>query len=92
MSTYPQYTLKSQDVYKLTLTTLDILPLNMPGAIQSRDLLRVLVLAAATKLSVHQACPSSKARLREPRFWAPWPNSSTTSTRSKAISMNSWRT
>ena len=48
MSTYPQYTLQSHDVYKLTLTTLDTLPLNMPGAIQSRDLLRVLVFAAAT--------------------------------------------
>jgi hypothetical protein len=56
MSTYPQYTLQSQDVYKLTISTLDALPLNMPGAIQRRDLLRVLVFAAATKLSVHQAC------------------------------------
>ena len=28
----------------------------MPGAIQSRDLLRVLVFAAASRLSVHQAC------------------------------------
>lgn len=56
MSTYPQYTLKSQDVYQLTISTLDALPLKMPGAIQSRDLLRVLVFAAAAKLSVHQAC------------------------------------
>ena len=56
MSTYPQYTLQSHDVYKLTLTTLDTLPLNMPGAIQSRDLLRVLVFAAASRRSVHQAC------------------------------------
>lgn len=56
MSTYPQYTLKSQDVYKLTINTLDTLPLTMPGAIQSRDLLRVLVFAAASRLSVHQAC------------------------------------
>jgi hypothetical protein len=56
MSTYPQYTLKSQDVYTFTINTLDPLPLNMPGAIQSRDLLRVLVFAAASRLSVHQAC------------------------------------
>ena len=56
MSTYPQSTLQSHDVYKLTLTTLATLPLNMPGAIQSRDLLRVLVFAAASRLSVHQAC------------------------------------
>ena len=56
MSTYPQYILKSQDVYTFTINTLDTLPLNMPGAIQSRDLLRVLVFAAASRLSVHQAC------------------------------------
>jgi hypothetical protein len=56
MSTYPQYTLKSQDVYTFTINTLDTLPLNMPGATQSRDLLRVLVFAAASRLSVHQAC------------------------------------
>jgi hypothetical protein len=41
MSTSPQYTLKSADVYKLTINTLDTLPLTMPGAIKSRDLLRV---------------------------------------------------
>jgi len=57
MSTYPQYTLKSQDVYNFTINTLDTLPLRMPGIIQSRDLLRVLVFAAASQLSVHQACP-----------------------------------
>jgi putative transposase len=56
MSTYPQYTLKSQDVYTFTINTLNTLPLTMPGAIQSRDLLRVLVFAAAARLSVHQAC------------------------------------
>jgi putative transposase len=56
MSTYPEYILKSQDVYTFTLNTLDTLPLKMPGAIESRDLLRVLVFAAASRLSVHQAC------------------------------------
>jgi Transposase DDE domain len=56
MSTYPKYILKSQDVYTFTLNTLDTLPLKMPGAIESRDLLRVLVFAAASRLSVHQAC------------------------------------
>jgi len=56
MLTYPQYTLKSQDVYNFTINTLDTLPLRMPGVIQSRDLWRVLVFAAASKLSVHQAC------------------------------------
>ena len=56
MSTYPQYTLKSHDVYTFTINTLDTLPLTMPGAIQSRDLLRVLVFAAAARLSIHHAC------------------------------------
>jgi hypothetical protein len=56
MSTYPHFTLQSADVYQFTLNMLDTLPLNMPGAIQSRDLLRVLVFAAASRLSVHQAC------------------------------------
>jgi putative transposase len=56
MSTLPQYTLKSQDVYTFTINTLDTLPLKMPGAIESRDLMRVLVFAAASRLSVHQAC------------------------------------
>ena len=56
MTTYPQYTLKSQDVYKFTMNTLATLPLKMPGVIESCDLLRVLVFAAASRLSVHQAC------------------------------------
>jgi hypothetical protein len=56
MSTSPQYTLQSQDVYKFTLNMLDTLPLTMPGVIESHDLLRVLVFAATAKLSVHQAC------------------------------------
>jgi hypothetical protein len=56
MTTYPHFTLQSQDVYAFTINTLDSLPLNMPGAIESRDLWRVLVFAAASRLSVHQAC------------------------------------
>src|SRR5512145_954649 len=56
MTTYPQYTLTSQDVYTFTINTLDTLPLEMPGVIESRDLRRVLVFAAASRLSVHQAC------------------------------------
>lgn len=56
MSTYPHFTLQSADVYTFTINTLDTLPLTMPGAIESRDLLRVLVFAAASRLSVHQAC------------------------------------
>ena len=39
-----------------TINTLDTLPLHMPGAIQRRALWRVLVCAAASPLSVHQAC------------------------------------
>ena len=56
MSTYPHFTLQSADVYTFTINPLDTLPLKMPGAIESRDLLRVLVFAAASRLSVHQAC------------------------------------
>jgi hypothetical protein len=56
MTTYPQYTLKSQDVYNFTLNTLDTLSLKMPGVIDSRDVWRVVVFAAASRLSVHQAC------------------------------------
>jgi putative transposase len=56
MTTYPHFTLQSQDVYTFTLNTLDTLPLHMPGAIQSRDVLRVLLFAAASRFSVHQAC------------------------------------
>lgn len=56
MSTYPHFTLQSQDVYTVTINTLDTLPLKMPGAIPRQDLLRVLVFAAASRLSVHQAC------------------------------------
>ena len=56
MSTSPQYTLKSQDVYKFTLQTLAALPLDMPGVIHPQDLMRVLVFAAASRTSVHQAC------------------------------------
>ena len=56
MSTSPQYTLKSQDVYQFTIETLDALPLEMPGVIQSHDLMRVLVFAAASRVSIHQAC------------------------------------
>jgi putative transposase len=56
MSTSPQYTLKSQDVYPFTTQTLNTLPLDMPGVIQPEDLMRVLVFVAASQLSVHQAC------------------------------------
>jgi putative transposase len=56
MSTYPHFTLQSADVYTFTINTLATLPLKMPGTIESRDLLRVLVFAAASRLSVHQAC------------------------------------
>jgi putative transposase len=48
--------LPSADGYTFTITTLDTLPLKMSGAIASRDLWRVLVFAAASRLSGHQAC------------------------------------
>jgi hypothetical protein len=55
MSTYPHCTLQRADVYTFTINTLDTLPLKMPGAINSRDLLRVLVFAAASNGSSPQA-------------------------------------
>jgi hypothetical protein len=55
MSTSPHFTLQSADVYTFTINLLDTLPLKMPGTIDSRALLRVLVCAAAARLSVHQA-------------------------------------
>jgi hypothetical protein len=39
MSTSPLYILKSQDVYKFTIQTLDALPLEIPGVIQPQDLM-----------------------------------------------------
>jgi hypothetical protein len=41
MTTSTHFTLQSHDVYTFTSNTLDTLPLHMPGAIQSRDVLRV---------------------------------------------------
>jgi hypothetical protein len=43
-------------VYPCTLNTLAPLPLERPGVIASRDLLRGLVCAAASRLAVQQAC------------------------------------
>lgn len=42
-------------MYNFTINMLDTLPLTMPGAIQNRELLWVLVCATASRLSVHQA-------------------------------------
>jgi hypothetical protein len=71
MSTYPHFTLQSADVYTFTINTLDTLPLTMPGAIDSRDLLRVLVFAAASRLSVHQACAQLERAPSGPTVLAP---------------------
>jgi hypothetical protein len=92
MSTYPQYTLQSQDVYQFTIHTLDTLPLHMPGAIHSRDLLRVLVLAAASNLSVHQACNQLERAQSGPTVLGTLADQpgDLESRRSKAKSMTSW--
>ena len=93
MATYPQYTLKSQDVYTFTLNTLDTLPLTMPGAMPSRDRLRVWVLAAAATLSVQQACPQRERApsAPTPQCGAHGPSPSAPSIRSQGMSMLSWR-
>jgi hypothetical protein len=71
MTTYPHFPLQSQDVYPFTINMLDPLPLSMPGAIESRDLLRVLVFAAASRLSVHQACDQLACAPSGPTVWGP---------------------
>ena len=55
MTTYPPYTLQSQDVSPCTRNTLASWPRTMPGAMASRDLLRGLLWAAASRLSVQHA-------------------------------------
>ena len=53
----PQYTLERQDVLNLAITTLAHLPLRPRGdQVQVADLLHVLIFAAASRISVHQAC------------------------------------
>ena len=68
----PQCILERQDVLNLTLNTLAQLPLKARGEdVQIADLLHVLVFAAASKISIHQACqdltgaPTSQTVLRE---------------------------
>jgi putative transposase len=52
-----QYTLYSQDVCTLAINTLAQLPLKARGDhVEVRDLLHVLVVAAASRLSINQAC------------------------------------
>jgi hypothetical protein len=53
----PQYTLERQDVLNLAIHTLTQLPLSpRSDHVQVTDLLHVLVFAAASRISVHQAC------------------------------------
>lgn len=53
----PQYTLQRQDVLNLAINTLAHLPLMARGEqVQITDLLHVLVYAAASRISVNQAC------------------------------------
>jgi putative transposase len=53
----PQYILKRQDVLNLAINTLAHLPLMARGEqVQVTDLLHVLVFAAASRISVNQAC------------------------------------
>ena len=52
-----QYTLDRQDVYNLAIQTLRHLPLQAQGdQVQPTDLLEVVVFAAASHLSINQAC------------------------------------
>ena len=71
MTTSPQDPLTSQDVYTFTINTLDTLPWERPGVMESRDLLRVLVFAAASRLSVHQACAQRERAPSAPTVLGP---------------------
>jgi hypothetical protein len=52
-----QYTLERQDVYTLAIETLSHLPLKAQSdQVQPTDLLEVMVFAAASRLSMNQAC------------------------------------
>jgi hypothetical protein len=52
-----QYTLKRKDVYNLAMQTLSHLSLQAQGdQVQPTDLLEVVVFAAASRLSINQAC------------------------------------
>jgi hypothetical protein len=77
-------------VYTFTMNTLDTLPLHRPSATQSRDLLRVLVFAAAARLSVQQAYDQLERAPSGPTVLATWPASAATLMRLKAMSMRSW--
>ena len=53
----PQYTLQRQDVLNLAINTLALLPLSTRGKhVEVCNLLHVLVFAAASRISVNQAC------------------------------------
>ena len=58
----PQDTVQSKEVYTLPSDTLHQLPLPMPGAMQRRDLRRVLGCAAASRRAIPPAChPRARA-------------------------------
>ena len=90
MSTYPHVTLQRADVYTCTIHTLDTLPLHMPGAIESRDLLRVLVFAAASRLSGHHACAQRERAPSGPTVLGHLAGQRRASMPSKATAMPSW--
>jgi hypothetical protein len=69
MTTSPPDILKAQEGYPCTINPLDPLPLHMPGAIESRDLVRVLVFAAASRLAVHPAWAQRARAPSGPTVW-----------------------
>jgi hypothetical protein len=77
-------------VYHFTINTLDTLPLHMPGATQSRDLLRVLsLLPPPGARSIKPVTSLNVPHLARP-CGATWLGSAATLMRLKAMSMPSW--
>ena len=72
MSTYPQYTLKSQDVYTFTIHTLDTLPLSMPGAIKAGTCCGSWSLLRPPGSRCIKPASSLTAPRRDQPCWVPW--------------------
>ena len=69
-----QYTLQRQDVYNLAIQTLSHLPLSANcEQVQVANLLEVVVFAAASRLSINQACQDLDGPPSGAPCWASWP-------------------
>ena len=72
MTTYPQYTLKSQDVYTFTINTLDTLPLEMPGVLKAGTCCGSWSLLPPPGSRSIRPVTSLNVLRRDRPCWAPW--------------------